>query len=146
MKRPIRIALVSLTALAAAIMPASIALADQASTPKNVGIAGSWIGSNYGYENGVYKDTPVRYTVTAVNGIAVTGTKQWRMSDGQWSDPESFQGVIYKSGMFHAVDRDGYLVGELVSPTKIRATYLEAGEDQAALVTVLTKASRRAAK
>ena len=53
-------------------------------------------------------------------------------------------GVLYKSGIFHAVDNDGYLVGELKSPTMIRATYLEAGDDQAALVTVLTKASRGA--
>jgi hypothetical protein len=123
-------------------MPASTALADQTSSPRNVGISGSWLGTNYGFENGIYKDTPVRYTVTKVDGISLTGTKQWQMSNGQWSDPEMFQGVLYKSGAFHAVDNDGYLIGELVSPTKIRATYLESGEDQAALVTVLTKASR----
>ena len=41
-----------------------------------------------------------------------------------------------------AADEDGYLVGRLISSTKIRATYLEAGSDQAALVTNLTKASR----
>lgn len=104
-----------------------------------------WLGTNYGFENSVYKDTPVRYTVTSVDGVALTGTKQWQMSNGQWSEPELFQGVLYKSGAFHAVDNDGYLKGELLSPTKIRATYLEAGEDQAALVTVLTKASRGAA-
>lgn len=52
--------------------------------------------------------------------------------------------MLYKSGDFHAADNDGYIIGRLVSPTKIRATYLEAGEDQSALVTVLTKASRQA--
>ena len=68
------------------------------------------------------------------------------MKDGQWSEPEAFQGVLYKSGVLHAVDSDGYLIGELVSPTKIRATYLEPGSDQAALVTELTKASRTRAR
>lgn len=114
------------------------------SAPKNAGVTGMWLGTNSGFENGVYKSSEVRYTITAVNGVALTGTKSWRQADGTWSDPESFQGVLYKSGDFHAADNDGYIIGRLVSPTKIRATYLEAGEDQSALVTVLTKASRQA--
>ena len=101
-----------------------------------------WVGTNSGYENGVYKSSPVRYTITQVNGVALTGVKSWMTADGTWSEPESFQGVLYKSGEFHAVDHDGYLVGMWISKTKIRATYLEAGIDQAALVTVLTKASK----
>lgn len=100
-----------------------------------------WLGTNSGYENGIYKSSLVRYTITQVNGVALTGIKSWMKADGTWSDPEAFQGVLYKSGEFHAVDNDGYLVGKLISPTKIRATYLEAREDQGALVTVLTKAS-----
>jgi len=109
---------------------------------KNVGITGMWLGTASGFENGVYKSTRVRCTFTQVNGVALTGIKSWMKADGTWSDPETFQGVLYKSGDFHAADNDGYLVGKLISPTKIRATYLEAGEDQSALVTVLTKASR----
>jgi len=62
-------------------------------------------------------------------------------TDGTWSDPESFQGVLYKSGDFHAADNDGYLVGTMTLPTTIRATYLEAGKDESALVTKMTKAS-----
>ena len=141
MTKVTRAVLATLTTCVVAMAPTGAALASQSAAPKNVGITGMWLGTNYGFENGIYKDTAVRYTVTKVDGIALTGTKQWQMNDGQWSDPEMFQGVLYRSGAFHAVDNDGYLVGELVSPTKIRATYLEAGDDQAALVTVLTKAS-----
>ena len=142
MTKATKTVLAALTACVVAMAPTGAALASQSTAPKNVGITGMWLGTNYGFENGIYKDTAVRYTVTKVNGIALTGTKQWQMNDGQWSDPEMFQGVLYRSGAFHAVDNDGYLIGEIVSPTKIRATYLEAGDDQAALVTVLTKASR----
>lgn len=127
-----------------ALVPVSAAQAQTSAAPRNVGITGMWLGTSYGYENGVFKSSDVRYTVTAVNGAALTGTKAWRQADGTWSEPESFQGVIYKSGEFHAADEDGYLVGRLISPTKIRVTYLEAGSDQAALVTNLTKASRTA--
>lgn len=125
-----------------ALVPVSAAQAQTSAAPRNVGITGMWLGTNYGYENGVFKSSDVRYTVTAVTGVTLTGTKAWRQADGTWSEPESFQGVIYKSGEFHAADEDGYLVGRLISPTKIRATYLEAGSDMAALVTNLTKASR----
>lgn len=124
------------------LVPASAMTAQASAAPKNVGISGMWLGTNYGYENGVYKSSGVRYTVTQINGVTLTGTKAWQQPDGTWSEPESFQGVIYKSGEFHAVDEDGYLVGRLISPTKIQATYLEAGSDQAALVVNLTKASR----
>ena len=136
-----------LIATLSALLLLTPAAAAQAQTPvakKNVGITGMWLGTNSGYENGIYKSSPVRYTITQVNGVALTGIKSWMKADGTWSDPETFQGVLYKSGEFHAVDNDGYLVGKLISPTKIRATYLEAGEDQGALVTVLTKASRDA--
>jgi hypothetical protein len=126
------------------LLPVGAAQAQAPLAKKNVGITGMWLGTNSGYENGVYKSSPVRYTVTQTNGIALTGVKSWMKADGTWSDPETFQGVLYKSGEFHAVDNDGYLVGKIISPTKIRATYLEAGEDQSALVTVLTKASRAA--
>lgn len=125
-----------------ALIPISTVSAQTPNAPRNVGITGMWLGTNYGYENGVFKSTDVRYSITEVNGVALTGTKAWRQDDGSWSDPEFFQGVMYKSGDFHAVDEDGYLIGRLISPTKIRATYLEAGADQAALVTNLTKASR----
>ena len=138
-----RIAIVLASALIA-VLPVSAAHAQTPSAPKNVGVTGMWLGTNSGFENGVYKSSEVRYTITAVNGVALTGTKSWRQADGTWSDPESFQGVLYKSGDFHAADNDGYIIGRLVSPTKIRATYLEAGDDQSALVTVLTKASRQA--
>jgi hypothetical protein len=138
-----RIAIVLASALIA-VLPVSAAHAQTPSAPKNAGVTGMWLGTNSGFENGVYKSSEVRYTITAVNGVALTGTKSWRQADGTWSDPESFQGVLYKSGDFHAADNDGCIIGRLVSPTKIRATYLEAGEDQSALVTVLTKASRQA--
>jgi len=124
------------------LLPVGVAQAQSPAAKKNVGISGMWVGTNSGYENGVYKSSPVRYTITQVNGVALTGVKSWMTADGTWSEPESFQGVLYKSGEFHAVDNDGYLVGMWISKTKIRATYLEAGVDQAALVTVLTKASK----
>ncbi len=94
--------------------------------------------NHHGHENGVYKSSDVRYTVTAVDGVALTGEKSWRQADGTWSDPKGFEGVLYRSGEFHAVDEEGILIGRLISKTKIRATYLESGADRAALVTVLT--------
>ena len=124
------------------LVPVGVVQAQAPTAKKNFGISGMWIGTNSGYENGVYKSSPVRYTITQVNGVALTGVKSWMKADGTWSESESFQGVLYKSGEFHAVDNDGYLVGKWISKTKIRATYLEAGVDQAALVTVLSKASR----
>lgn len=142
--------LVAMTCTLVTLLPAGAAQAQAAQapkatttqSPKNAGVTGLWIGTNSGYENGVYKSGDVRYSITAVNGVALTGTKSWRMADGTWSEPEGFDGVLYRTGEFHAVDEDGMLIGRLISPTKIRATYLEAGSDRAALVTVLTKASR----
>ena len=134
--------LVLIAATLVALLPATAASAAPALKPANVGITGMWLGTSQGYENGAFKSTEVRYTITAVDGVFLTGTKSWLMKSGTWSEPESFQGVLYKTGAFYAADHDGYLIGELVSPTKIRATYLEAGDDEAALVTVLTKASR----
>lgn len=134
--------LVTLAATLVALLPASATHAQTMHAPMNVGISGLWLGTNYGYENGVYKSSDVRYTVTAVDGVALSGEKSWRQADGTWSDPEGFEGVLYRSGEFHAVDEDGILIGRLISPTKIRATYLETGTDRAALVTVITKASR----
>ncbi len=85
MMRLLKIVLAALAAFAVALAPTGAALAHQTAAPRNVGITGMWLGTNYGFENGTYKDTPVRYTVTSVNGIALTGTKQWQMSNGRWS-------------------------------------------------------------
>jgi hypothetical protein len=74
--------------------------------------------------------------------VTFAGVKSWRQSNGEWSEPEPFMGIMYKNGEFHAADTDGVLIGKRTSPNKIRATYLEVGEDQAALVMNLTKASR----
>jgi hypothetical protein len=50
--------------------------------------------------------------------------------------------VLTKSGVFRAVDEDGYILGELISPTRILGTYLEAGADQVALIQDLRKITR----
>lgn len=134
---------VTVAAALITLLPVSSAQAQESAAPRNVGITGMWLGTNSGYENGVYTSREVRYSITGVTGVAITGTKSWRQVGGEWSEPEQFQGVLYKSGDFHAVDDDGYFLGRLVTPTKIRGTYLEAGEDQSALVVSLTKASRQ---
>lgn len=135
-----------LVAAAAALLIATIApataQADQAQAPGNTGITGTWIGTQKGFENGTYVSRQVRFVVTKAKGESLTGTKSWRETNGEWSEPEPFQGAILKSGTFHAVDDDGYIIGELVSPTRIRATYLEAGNDQAVLIQDMTKATR----
>lgn len=130
------IALVSVTAAS----PSAQAAHTQA--PRNTGIAGTWIGTQRGFENGTYVNRQVRLIVTKAKGEAISGTKSWREISGTWSEPEEFQGAVKKSGEIHAVDEDGYLIGELVSPTRIRATYLEAGTDQAAFICDLKKATR----
>ena len=136
--------IVALAALLFALVPAGMAHAETSASPRNAGLTGMWMGTNTGFENGVFKSTDIRFSITAVNGAALTGTKSWRQADGTWSEPEAFQGVLYRSGEFHAVDNDGYIIGERVAPNRIRATYLEAGDDQGAFVLNLTKASRSA--
>ncbi len=125
-----------------ALLPATASHAQPMAKPKNLGVAGLWEGTNTGFENGVFRVREIRFSIAKTNGVALTGTKSWRDLGGTWSAEEPFQGVLYKSGELHAVDSDGYIIGRLVSPTRIRATYLEAGEDQAAFVLNLTKASR----
>ena len=130
--------------IALAVVTAASPSAQAAHTqaPRNTGIAGTWIGTQKGFENGTYMNRQVRLIVTKAKGEAISGTKSWREISGAWSEPEAFQGAVMKSGEFRAVDEDGYLIGELVSPTRIRATYLEAGTDQAALICDLKKATR----
>jgi acid phosphatase class B len=133
---------VSIAALLLIVAPTSAAHAQVKSTPKNSGITGVWLGTNYGFVNGVFKSNDLRFTIQKVNGVTFAGVKSWRQSNGEWSEPEPFMGIMYKNGEFHAADTDGVLIGKGTSPNKIRATYLEVGEDQAALVMNLTKASR----
>ena len=110
--------------------------------PRNTGITGTWIGTQKGFENGTYVNRQVRLIVAKAKGEAISGTKSWREIGGAWSEPESFQGAVLKSGEFHAVDDDGYFIGELISPTRIRATYLEAGADPTTLISEFKKATR----
>jgi hypothetical protein len=135
-----------LIATLSALLLIAPAAPTQAQTPvakKNVGITGMWLGTASGFENGVYKSTRVRYTFTQVDGVSLTGVRSWLKTDGTWSEPQTFQGVLYKSGDFYAADNDGYSFGKRISPIKIRSTYLEAGEDQSAFHEVITKASRQ---
>jgi len=120
-------------------VPSGTAHAQTKSTPKNSDISGIWLGTNYGYENGVFKSSDLRFTIQKVNGVTFTGVKSWRQSNGEWSEEELFQGVMYKNGEFHAADNDGIIIGKRTSPNRIQATYLEVGEDQAALVMNLRK-------
>ena len=102
------------------------------------------VGTNYGFENGLFKNTDLRWTVEKVNGVTFTGVKSCReVQTGEWSEPEPFMGIMYKNGEFHAVDSDGVIIGKRTSPNKIRASYLKAaGDIQDALVMKMTKASR----
>ena len=61
------------------LLPVGAAQAQAPLAKKNVGITGMWLGTNSGYENGVYKSSPVRYTVTQTNGIAYSN--QWHSLD-----------------------------------------------------------------
>lgn len=124
-----------------AAIPTS-AQAAHTQAPRNTGLSGTWIGTQKGFESGTYVTRQVRLVVTKVKGEAMSGTKSWREINGSWSEPETFQGAVMKSGEFRAVDEDGYFIGELISPTRIRATYLEAGADQTVLISDLKKATR----
>jgi hypothetical protein len=109
-----------------------------------VGIKGVWVGTNHGFGKGVFPIQDVRWTIEKVNGVTFTGVKAYREAQTlEWSEPEPFMGIMYKSGEFHAVDTDGVLIGKRTSPNKIRASYLKAaGDNQDALVMKVTKASR----
>ena len=50
-----------------ALIPISTVSAQTPNAPRNVGITGMWLGTNYGYENGVFKSTDVRYSITEDN-------------------------------------------------------------------------------
>ena len=54
-----RIAIVLASALIA-VLPVSAAHAQTPSAPKNAGVTGMWLGTNSGFENGVYKSSEVR--------------------------------------------------------------------------------------
>lgn len=121
-----------------------VAHAETKSGPRNVGIKGLWVGTSYGFENGVFRIHPTRWTIEKVNGVTFTGVKSYREAQTvEWSEPEPFTGIMYKNGEFHAVDSDGVIIGKRTSPNKIRASYLKAaGDNQDALVMKVTKASR----
>ena len=131
------ISLVFVMVLAPATAQAASPLA-----PRNAGFEGVWTGTSEGFENGVFVSREVRFTIVSRQGAAFTGTKSWREKGGEWSAPEPFQGVFVTARTYRAVDGDGYLTGTLVSPTRIRGTYQEAGSDAAAYTQILTKISR----
>lgn len=120
------------------VYPAAAQAQPRAERP-TTNVTGTWIGSNYGFESGVFINRQVRYTVTTMNGQTLTGTKSWRLDNGDWSETEVFQGVLRKTGEFLASDEDGIFIGELTSRNRITGTYLEVGTDAAVLVTTLTK-------
>ena len=111
-------------------------------SPRNAGFEGVWTGTSEGFENGTFISREVRFTISSTKGAAFTGTKSWREKGGEWSAPEPFQGVFATARTYRAVDEDGYMFGTLVSPTRIRGTYQEAGTDAAAYTQILTKTSR----
>ena len=135
------LAIVAAVLLIASAAPVT-AHASEPAAPRNTGISGTWIGTQKGFENGTFVSRQVRYTIAKAKGAALTGTKSWRDAGGTWSSPEPFQGVLLASGEFNAVDDDGYIFGELVTPTRIRGTYMEAGADQAVYLQDLRKATR----
>ena len=102
-------------------------------------IEGTWIGEQIGYEQGVLKETEVRYLIEDSVGGAFSGTKSWREVGGQWSEAEVFEGAFIDSQQFYATDSDGFTVGKLTSSNSITSTYLESGEDQGAFAENLTK-------
>ena len=133
-------ALVSLVLMLAVAPATAHATAPQA--PRNAGFEGVWTGTQEGFENGTFVTQEVRFTISSRQGAAFTGSKSWREKGGEWSTPEKFQGVFTSSKSFQAVDEDGYIFGTMVTPAKIRGTYLESGSDAAAFTHVLTKTSR----
>jgi hypothetical protein len=136
--------LAAIAAIMLTFLSMGVAHAETKSGPRNVGIKGVWVGTNYGFENGLFKNTDLRWTVEKVNGVTFAGVKSFReVQTGEWSEPEPFMGIMYKNGEFHAVDSDGVIIGKRTSPNKIRASYLKAaGDNQDALVMKMTKASR----
>ena len=58
---------VLIVSIVLALIPISTVSAQTPNAPRNVGITGMWLGTNYGYENGVFKSTDVRYSITEDN-------------------------------------------------------------------------------
>jgi len=102
-------------------------------------LEGTWIGSNLGYEDGEYQEREIRLIIEQSTEGAFSGVKSWRELGGEWSEPENFAGALLDSTGFHAADDDGYIIGTVVSPTSIQATYLEAGDDHGAFALDLTQ-------
>lgn len=128
-----------LAAVVFVLITPAVSQAQPQSERSKANIVGTWVGSNSGFELGVFVDRQVRYTISSMNKQTFTGNKSWRQNNGEWSNTEAIQGVLLKSGQFMTVDEDGIFIGKLVSRNRISGTYLEVGSDAAALVTTLTR-------
>lgn len=103
-------------------------------------LRGQWVGSNTGYENGVYVKRELRLTITKTRGSAFSGTKGWRdLGATTWEGPEPIQGILLPNGEIHAADADGIMVGTLVSPKEFHLVYTEVGGDGSAFLQKLVK-------
>ena len=97
------------------------------------------MGSNIGYENGQWQEREVRFFIEEGSVDVFVGLKYWREIGGEWSEAEIFSGSLHDSGEFFASDLDGFILGTVVSESRISATYLEAGLDQGAFALALEK-------
>lgn len=102
-------------------------------------LVGTWGGTNAGYEgiDAVYVDKPLTLVVQEASGQAFFGFKEWTEPDGAVAD-EFIRGVVTPGGLVTIVDGDGVFEG-VVSGSTLTGTYVEVGDDAAALEVELTK-------
>ena len=121
---------------------AGCATGESSNSPDASSLVGTWVGSNIGYENGKWQEREARYVIEEGTGDVFVGLKFWREIGGEWSEAEIFSGSLHDSGEFFASDLDGFILGTVVSESRISATYLEAGPDQGAFALALEKEGR----
>lgn len=113
----------------------------EVTSPSTPDIVGVWTGTSSGYIEGTgFRESAAhRYTITAQNGSAFTGYKEYTQTDGT-PYAENISGVIASDGEISIVNyEDGFELGEFIGPDEIELRYIENGDNPVALLIHLTR-------
>ncbi|WP_342675965.1 hypothetical protein [Methanofollis sp. UBA420] len=108
----------------------------EVTSPSTPDIVGVWTGTSSGHIKtvGFRESAAHRYTITAQNGSAFTGYKEYTKADGvRYS--ENFSGVITSDGEISIIDHDdGSALGEFIGQDEIELRYIENEDTAVALL------------
>ncbi len=108
----------------------------EVTSPSTPDIVGVWTGTSSGHIKtvGFRESAAHRYIITAQNGPAFTGYKEYTKADGvRYS--ENISGVIASDGEISIIDHDdGSALGKFIGPDEIELRYIENGDTAVALL------------